>query len=392
VRVREIEAAALADPAMAALLGIVREGGRSLATVLSDAARPRIAGGERVRPRVVRLQAVVGSQTYYDVPDVEGFERRRLVAPLRALQGDLTAERVGQLARERRDAERLTAQASSDAMRAVAAARAALVHEVLDTWDAALAPLVDARPLLSKTVRTAVQGLAARLTKAREDAGPARASIVAADAALARVGLSWGDVRVAARPLVTPEELAPWLPGAARERGSPSLALANFTTLRRYPRPAPAAGAAGARPSGRTVAYAVDRVDALVQLADRGPGRAGAALRAGARLLGPNLRDACLVRHVLDDAHARHAAADWASALAGLVLLGDATAVAAAERALHDPLPPVWHEHALYALLVLRSVDPARWPACVRFSRDPATRSVVQRVSTAARRGQWLGG
>lgn len=396
VQVREIEAAAVEEPDTAALLGIIREGGRSLALVLSDAARPRVAGAKRVQPRVIRLAAVVGSQTYYDVPDLEGFERRRLIVPLKALRAEITLERLKALTRERRDATQLAARASSDALRAVAAARAALVHDVLDAWGAALSPLLDTGALLSKTTRAAVQGLAARLTTARREAGEARPAIAAAEAALARVGLSWSGVRAAARPLATPREMAPWLPAAARERGSASLTLANHTTLRRYARP-PRSVASAARPrgtpgAGRAVAYAVDRVDALVQLADRGNGRAGAALRAGARLLGPNLRDARLVRCVLDDARARHAAADWTAALAGLVLLGDEAAVAVAERALHDTLPPVWHEHALYALLVMRSVDPARWPATVRFSRDPATRSVVQRVTTAARREHWLGG
>lgn len=381
VTVRDMKAAAGADPRAAELAQRLRRSRTTLGRVLGDATKVHVDGRQRVSVRVVKIADPESGKTYYDTPVEPGLERRRLIVPFRALERAVTTPRLERLDRERQGAERLRDRTRTAAVKAAAAARLLAVLREIEGLEGRIQEIRAEGTRLSPPVRRALDEHEARLVRFVA----ARASLADAheDAtrSLEAIGLEPNAVLTTPRPLITAQEYAAWFP-VRRLRGlTPPQFLARATTLKRYANPEYTH-----RKDGAAITC-VDRVEALSYAADQWMARTATFLRAGEGLLGSTLRCPVLMREVLrtGDALERRAA------LAALVLLRDQAAVETASETLGDEHAPVERTvEALYALLLMRQVDTATWPEHIRRSESRVVHDAVNQVVLAARDGRWL--
>lgn len=394
VTVEDISATCVDNARAKELLDLLRQRGTSLGKVLGDASKARIAGRRRAEPRVVKVGTVDGGRPYYDVPARAGLEARSLAVALGEARVAAGHEALAELEQELRAAQRLAGDTAHPAVAAVAAVRIYLVHRALDARERVVQSLMDQRHLLSQLATQTLLRLEGTLTKARQRLGgeveDAREEAVER---CNRVGIELGRVLEAERPLLIGDEYLAWIPRDRRNgRTGPQL-LADATMLRRYPNPEHTHRSES--DPRRAAVTGVDRVDALVHLAEKQSARTLAFIHGGADLLGRDLRGPTLVRALL--ASSRHADGTvrderlWARALAALALLGD-------EAAEHESLTvmagarssPELAVRAIYALCILRRVDLSRLPDWVRSSTHASVVTALRAVLRAERSENWL--
>lgn len=396
--------AARGDDARARELGaLLAARGTTVGRALGDATKTRIAGRERVLRQIVKVGSVPGGRTYYDLPSRSGFEARRLVVPFETVRAALRPEVFDELAHEYKAALRLGREAgtmehqkvAAGALTAIAAVRSLYVHDEVERLERLSRALEDKRHLLGEQAVKTLNRHADTIGKTRHylgmDACEARAE---AHERVAAVGVDLDKVLRAERPLLTGDELLEWIPRDQRNgRTGPEL-LADATLLTRF------ANTEHTRRSDsdprRAAPTAVDRVEALVYLAEKYAGRTLALLQSGAAVLGRGLRDPQLPRLLIESDDDRL----WARGLAALVLLGDGSAEEIALAALREPVAPAPMRekrpttgrivHALQALAVLRRCEPDSWPEAVRSSREPEIVHCVRQLLGASRSARWL--
>jgi hypothetical protein len=419
VTVTDLDAIAGADHRAAEITAALRRAGRSLGDTLGDVTKVRIVSGMRVQQHVAKVSGPGGRGTLYDVPSRPGYERRILIAPYRRLMQDASSSALAALAREIGAARgleapgqgqgglraaasggpgwtwRTTGPGSLDsadpqqtrechqAYAHIAAARQLVVICTLEDLLAVARALSLQAALLSTGVRKHVRARELAIQSALEQAGGA-ATRTRLQEALAAAGLA-SDAENTQRPLLTGSEYAAFCPSEVLGKRRAAVVLANATTLRRYPNPR---YTSKRDPDPvRAAPTAVDRLDALLYLADTSGGRTLPIFQAARRVLGLDVRDHRLVLPLLGSRRR----ADRQLALAVLVSLGAPEAIDACLGVLADEAAPADHvADALHGLLILRRVTPSEWPERVRNAANGLLRATVRDVVFAARDGRWL--
>lgn len=362
--------------------------GTTIGRVLGDISKARIVGRARVSRRVVKVGTIQGEQTSYDVPALKGFAGRELYVPLEQLRADASSDRLHALTREFRAAEALTARVAcfeaAQALAAIRAVRMLLVAREIAGLDARVAALVERRHELSTPAEHILLSVADQLRNIHNIGGmDAAAAGDAARAAVAPLGADLDLILQSPPPILLGDEYPAWIPAAVRGMRSGAELMADATTVRRHPNPRYVHRRAADRDA--TASTGLDRVDALLHLAERQRATTLAFLQGGARLLGPMLREGSLVRTLLAANDSRY----WSDALAALALLGDPEA----ERAAHawlaigryaDRMVP-----SLYALAVMRRAD-GPWPEALVDSEDSLVIGALRAVLDAKETGRWL--
>lgn len=394
VTVEDISATSVDNSRAQELLGLLRQRGTSLGKVLGDASKVRIAGRRRAEPRVVKVGTVDGGRPYYDVPVRAGLEARSLAVALGDARAAAGHEALAELDQEFKAAQRLARDAAHAAVAAVAAVRIYLVHRALDARERVVQSLMDQRHLLSQRATQTVLRLEGRLADARRRlGGEVEEAREEAAERCNQVGIELSHVLGAARPLLIGDKYLAWIPRDRRNgRTGPQL-LADATMLRRYPNPEHTHRSE--RDPRRAAVTGVDRVEALVHLAEKQGARTLTFVQGAADLLGRDLRDPKLVRVALASSlHADGTVCDerlWSRALAALALLGD-------EAAEHESLSvmagagrsPEQAVRAIYALCVMRRAGLARLPEWVCSSSHASIVTVLRAVLRAERSENWL--
>jgi hypothetical protein len=381
VRVEDLRAIAANRPDAKALLDTIQRTGRPLFAVLHDATRARV-GSE---PPVVRLPRRLSEQSYFDVPAEPGLDRRALYLRVRDMDTVVRDRELEALDEERRAALEFGARGSDPIVRAIAAVRALACWRELDSLREMLAELEAQSAVLPKRVRERLQERRAALQRLEVRWGPKEDAESIAAQALERYGVTPDQVLAAPRPLLTPSEYVEWLPERRRQGFSASLLMGRAQSLRRYHNPR---FEYRQHPDPELAAVTcVDRVDALVFLAEQLNGRTYGFLRRGQRLLGLTLRDPTLAVHAA-------VSPDWEvrdAGLAALVLLGSPKAAELALSLMRDATADAGTViQAFHALTVLRRVEPNEWPEHVRRPQNAVVRAAWVEVITAARDGRWL--
>lgn len=384
VTVRDVTEAAEEEPRGRELLAVVRARGRSLAQVLHDASRRRISGGARVHARIQALETPAGMQTYFDVPDHPGAAHRALVIDARALGTALADRWLDRLRDEWSEAQRLPHLGQHPVYAACGAVRQAALLRELAGLESRLAGLDAHAAHLGPALRARMQLWAGRLGALFRMCGTLAAADARAADALAGSELDLDEVLGATRPLVTADEFFAWVPRHDRGADSPAVRLSRATTLRRFPNPHHRHRAAASK--AEAAVTCVDRVEALLHLAERNATSPSSFLRAGGRLLGRDLRSAALVRPLLESPDPT----DRRVALSALVLLGNTQAEAVARSFLQLRQCPDLQVDGLHALMVLGSLEVASLPVAVTGSPAMVVRQALREVVFAVRDGERL--
>lgn len=386
VTAEDIAAACAEDRRAHELDALLVQRGTTRGKVLGDVARVRIGGRSRVVAQVIKVGTPPGGHAYYDVAGSQDIDARALVVPYRAMQAAVSDGVLDDLRIETRAARSLGDRARTPTEAAIAAVRLLLVHLDLARLQDQIQQLLDDRHLLSQAVtRSATRRMRELEHVRRVLGGDLEATRAIAEARVAAVGLSLDAVLRAPRPLLVGDEYAAWLPTDRRAGRSGAQLLADAKALPRYANPAYTSR--GAPASRHAAPTGVDRVDALVYLAEKLGARTLAFLQEGADLLGRAFRDPALVRPMLGTVDDQV----WSRALSALVLLGDASAEAAAHAVLERPgATSARVVRALYALSVMRRVEPDRLPEWLLDVRDRAVLTALRAVLHAPRRDAWL--
>ena len=362
--------------------------GTSIGRVLGDASKARIVGRARVARRVVKAGTIQGQQTSYDVPALKGFDSRELYVPLQQLRADASSGRLDALTREFRAADALTARVAcyeaAQALAAIRAVRMLLVAREIAALDARVSALVERRHELSTPAQHVLLDVANRLRNVHHIGGMDAA--VAADAARAAVAPLGADLDLIIHnppPILLGEEYCAWLPVDVRGMRTGAELVSDATTVRRHPNPLYVHRRAAGRDA--TANTGLDRVGALLHLAERQRATTLAFLQGGARLLGPMLREGSLARALLAANDSRY----WSDALAALALLGDLEAEKAAHAWLAVGRYPDRMVPSLYALAVMRRAD-GPWPEALVDTEDSLVIDALRAVLDAKETGRWL--
>lgn len=385
IQLTDLRAACAENPRAAALKGLLEQRGTTLGRVLGDTTKKRIAGRARVDRRIVKVGVVDGEQTYYDMPDRTGFEARSLIVPYKQLIAAINERVVDHLKAEQQGAARLEQQGTHPVLRAIAAVRALQVHRELERLDTVATSLTAQQHLLSDQIREAIERRIAKLHALHRSIGSdGAAALATAEDAVRAVGGDFTAIMEAPRPLLLGEDYLEWVPPGHRRGRRGTQLIANAKILRRYPNPLHTLRSD--RDSRRAASTGVDRADALVYLAEQVGAKTLRFLQMGAELLGATLREPSLPRLLLNATDVRLRS----RALAALVLLGAPDAITEARRILHDrQAVSDMVINALYALSVMKTIDPRTWPDWHMNSADPQVRSAMYNVTEAPRRG-WL--
>lgn len=382
---RDLRAVAGAGGRAGELFDLLLESNRTLGNLLCDASRPRIAGAPRQDKRIVTRRGRYAPTVYYDVPGEPGFDRRQLFVDYEDVKHVTRRAHLGDLSEEHRKANRAWSAASSEEERAIAASRVLLVSRELDRIRDIVEGLSARRGALTEPIAESVLRRATRVDRLARDLQPETWE-ERAEEALAELDIALDDILAAERPLLKPAEFAAWLSPAQLRGCTPALYANRLSGVRMFDNPD--FTSRGADDPMEAAPSCVDRVEALVRAAESSGATTWTFLRAGANLLGRDLRYAPLVRPLLaaQDRRTRTAA------LAALTLLGDPPAKAHALATLHDGSASAADlSLALRALLVLRTIEPSEWPERLRDPQSRAIQRAVQEVVIAARQGRWLG-
>lgn len=368
------------------------DSGDALARVLADATKTSIVGRPRATQRIVKAGRVQGRQAYYDLPDREGYEARSLYVPYQRLTAMIEDRTFDAIHREAKAAnqlrDRAAALTSRDAsvIEAVACLRILLVQRELDAIDAETRVVEDRAHLLSQQIQQAWGRRLSKFRTLQRSVGVDTEEVTArADEVLRAIGLELAPIVAAPRPLLVGQEYAAWVPGARNRGRRPAELLADATTLRRFSNP-DHTHRSDADPR-RAAETGVDRVEALLGLAEMHGGATLAFLEGGAALLGRSLRHSSLPRLLLGAADERLRA----QGLAALVLLGapdaEEAALAMLAGAQHDVRTA---ERALQALAVLGKAEPQLWPAWLKETREPSLVRHMQALLNLPADCRWL--
>jgi hypothetical protein len=384
VTMNDISAVIGADCGARELSDHLKRVGSPLRAVLGDATKENVAGAPRVHQRIVKVPNSWTSATYYDVPDVPGYEARRMVVQMRGLAAVLAPTALNDLMFEHAKAITLGRDASHPALTAMSAVRLLHLQHHLDVLGEALREAQSRAHLLGSVQRGHLNDLVASYMGCRKATGTTAEALSKASDALRVFDLGADEILAADRPLLTAVEYAAFFPERALGERTPAEFLALARSLRRYPNPRYVhrhdADPVLAAPT------AVDRVDALVYAAQRGRSPLAAFLASGAGLLGTFLRDPRLPAAMLEApaAHERN------RALAALALLGDERAGNVAEDVLAGRTRSTRPLEAVYALLVLRKFRADKVPVSLRHSVDVHALRAIVAAERAVSRGAWL--
>ena len=357
--------------------------GGSLGKVLGDVTKTTIAGRERVDQRVIKVPNPWSESTYYDVPELPGFEARRLVVPMRGLASLLSAAALHELNLEHAEAVALD-DGEDPVIGAISAVRRLHLQHELDVIGEPLRSTKEQAHLLSRPERDRLDEMVAKYDQVRSLRGTTAEALQRAAKALSPFGIAPEEVLAADRPLLNGTEYAAWFPPATLRGLTPAEFLARARSLPRYPNPR---YVSRKDPDPvRASATGVDRVDALLYAAQRSHTPLIGFSASGAALLGRFLRDPRLPALLLDskDSPLRH------QGLAALALLGDDRAYTASVAALRDPSVGIRPSDAVYALMLLRRFEPGLVPPMVRRSADLGLLRTLSLAERAAREGRWL--
>lgn len=384
VKLEDLRAVAQVNARAAEITERIQKGGRSLHTLLGDLTKSRINGTRRVHTRVVRIPRRLGELSYYEIPDDPGVEHRALYVlreELRSLTGKMEMDAISD---EWNAAQRL-ASATDPVLHAIGAARVLSCWREVEGIEIVLDQLQAQKAVLSKRVREEIEDRSAKLQAFLARWGTRSTAETIAAAALAPFDLQPEKILGVPRPLLTAAEMWEFIPEKRRGKLSPSESFPRIMALRRFPNPD---FVSRTDPDPRQSALTcVDRVDALIYLAEHGGAKPLAFLRHGAALLGRSLRNPALVRLLATSEERERRLA----ALAAIALLGDPGAGDLALQWLRNPGVPVLEvECALYALLIVRRIQPDEWPPHIRHPRELAVQRVWRDVIFAAKQGRWL--
>ena len=210
------------------------------------------------------------------------------------------------------------------------------------------------------------------------------ASEAAAKAALAPLGIALTPVVESPPPILVGDEYLGWIPSDHRKGHSGAQLIAHATTVRRHPNPEFSWRASSdARAAAAT---GLDRVEALVHLAERQNALTLAFLQRGAWILGMTLRTPDLLKVLL----ATDQTPWWNTALAALALLGDGEAVRVAHGIVADPTAPADRvTHSIFALAVTRCTG-VTWPGTLLDREAPMIHRALRAAVRAPRTDAWL--
>lgn len=386
VQVTDLYAVAKENVRARELIEVITAGERPLGEVIGDACKARIAGAPRRKLRVVRVGRPVGAQAYYDVPDAEGFARRRLIVQYEQLKREVTASRLRAIATETTSAWELATHATDVSVRAMGSVRLAYANRELNALEELIQQLEDAGSLLGRKARSVVEEHRKAVSGARA-ANPERLAGAEdrARVACASLGLDADIVLLAARPLLDQDAFGGLTPARQRRGRSPGELLGNATVLRRHPLLRVSGDGAqhgDLSRTGRLRTLGVDRVDAILYLARQACARMLHFWEQGAKLLGATLRHSDLPATLL---HSRSAQLR-SQGLAAVALLGDQRAAKAAEEILaSDGSTSVQVKEALTTLLLLGHLAPTSVPREVLQRGDPALAAFVRTILHALR-------
>ena len=319
--VEDVAAACAADPRARELDALLRERGTSRGRVLGDASKARIVGRDRVHKQIVKVGQVPGSHTYYDLPARRGYDARRLIVPYRTLRAALRAETFDALAQEYKAAGRLSAGSTSPSPRR---SPPYVSRSSTAPWACSSATRTRSRRRVTCWATRRGRPSSGTCAASRRRAGTSPRTRRRRSRWLASA--SRRSTRLAATSRADPGGAAP----AAHGRGvhgvdppRPAERAHRPGAARRCHGPDPVrqprAHARRSDEDGRRAAVtAVDRVDALLHLAEKLAARTLTFLHGGADLLGGGLRDAVLPAQLLASKDERL----WARGLAALALLG----------------------------------------------------------------------
>lgn len=384
VRLREVRAFAGEDMDGKRLAQSIRRRSRGISAVISDAARDTIGGAARVDTRIARIIGPLSGDVFYDVPDEPGFDDRVRIVALQDLRNALQDGVLEKIEEEARAAFDIIDdyQAATCALTTLVAARALLAQQEFGKLDNLLRGIEQHLGAFSEPTRREIHEHRARMNEflARGIWNGDEEEVF--ENACSESGLDPGAVLTAQRPLVTPDEYASWF--SPEDRGSYTAAefmwlavpLRRFVNQRYTHR----------RDTDRERAFKfmTDRVEALPYAANRLVAHSSAALAAGARLLGRNVRSAALLRslaHSADPALRR-------DALAALVLLREKV-VDLADPLLADKRTPADLVAETLMLLHLdESWEPTALPGWIRSSRNWTVAAALREVMLARGQGR----
>ena len=397
VTVKEIEAVCTEHARGRTLLEALRASGRALHVVLGDAVKPVIgARRRRAAPQLVRCRGDRGELTRYDAPGLAGTVERTLFPRFQSAMSTLHPLTVERTVMEINQAEQLLRQAQRPVELLAARVRLAVAHRELDHSTALADDLLHGGRLSEPCAARLRERLAEVERRRGRLAGSSRVAVAFAEAALADAAVvayaaganetlpTIDAVMNAEPPVLTSQDLAAYFPPEAWRGRTATAFAANFTTLRR--RQNPHFVSTGDPDPIRAAKTVVDRVEALGTIMERSGSQLSGFVTPARRLLGNGLRDPRLLTPLLATDDRR----EWRLGMAALALLGAPEAAAAARSVLRAHAPdPQDVESALFALLLLRTLDPTDIPDAL--GRGPCG-AVVRRARRAVRTGYWLMG
>lgn len=383
VTIKDIRAVIHENERAAFLYDQLKRTSGDLGPVLGDVTRTTVDGRERVDQRVIKVPNPWSEATYYDVPGLPGFETRELVVAMRGLSSLLSATALHELNMEYAEASDL--QNSDDpAAAAIGVMRLLHLQHELDLIGEPLQATRRKAHLLSRAERRRLDGMTARYGQLRDVRGTTAGALEDAADALKPYGLLPEEVLAVERPLLTGSEYAAWFPADKLRGRTPAEFIARARSLTRYPNPE-FVDRHDPDPVKAAVT-GVDRVDALVYIAQQWSTPMAGFLATGAALLGRFLRDPRLPALLLES----DASYLRSQGLAALALLGDERAYEVAAQAVVDPSPRVKPKDSVFALLALRRYEADLVPERIRRKADLSLLRVLRDADRAAWEGHWL--
>lgn len=384
VRLPDVRAFAGEDEDGKCLAQSIRRRSRGISAVISDAARETIGGAARVETRIARIVGPLSGNVYYDVPDEPGFDQRVRIVALQDLRSALQAGVLEAIDEDVRSASDLVDDygIATDALTTLVAARALLAQQEFGKLDDLLSDIERHVGEFSEPIRSEIREHRARLNELLAGGIWDGDEEEVFENACRASGLDPAAVLSAERPLVTPDEYASWF--SPDDLGGYTAAEFMWLAvpLRRFMNP----HYTHRRDTDRQRAFrfTTDRVEALPYAANRLMAQSSAALAAGARLLGRNLRSPVVLRSLasLPDPALRR------DALAAMVLIR-ANVVELAEPLLADKSTPA---DLLAETIMLLHFDelwePASLPSWIRSSRNWTIAAALREVMLARAQGR----
>lgn len=368
------------------LLEVLERKGATLGAILGDASRTKIDGSPRKRAVLVKVPNRWSSTVYYDVPHDPGYEERALYPEYEGFIDRTEPPPLARLTSEVRHAGRLLDD-ELPVRRAIGAARLMLARRRWNALFEAARLLQHGKVILPAARRKALVDRLRRL-EARHRALPILdpSQDIGLEAHLKECGLEPEEVLSAPRPILIAPELAQWVPRLLHSEMRPAKFLGSLRGLARYPNPE-YVGPNGQAPE-EDHRVGLDRVEALIYLAERITSPLTSGLRRVQKVLGPDMR----CPQILDRLYASGSSEDQRLALLGLALLGKDDEVRRHSfRLLEDvKVPYRLAEAAIRALLVTRQLREEHVDSWIALQDRPDLRGLLPPAKRFARAGAWL--